>query len=87
MNNQWYDAETLPPKGTPVNVMIQDVCGGIPRNRYHLEIAYVTDNMCFKDYWSTKSGIVKYWQLIDLPNGFKQVCTEFYKLGEKYEQQ
>lgn len=88
MNNQWYDAgQTLPPLDTPTIVMVQEVCGGSLRNRYHLEIAYTTRNMCFKEYWSTKSGIARYWQAINFPNDFKKIpSTEIFELEAKYEQ-
>lgn len=33
MEEQWYDAKTLPPKNTLVNVMVQEVLGGILRNQ------------------------------------------------------
>jgi len=87
MKNQWTNVKDgLPLKDTPVNVIVQETLGGIPRNQYHLEIAFITDNMCFKNYWSVKSGIVKCWQPIDLPNTFKKITTNSYELGEKYEQ-
>ena len=87
MKEQWYDAKTLPPKDTSVNVMVQEVCGGILRNQYHIENTYITSNMCFKEYWSTKSGIIRYWRPINLPKGFKKITTNIYELeNNKYEQ-
>lgn len=78
---EWISVNERLPETTPRNdsatvyVIVQDVCGGAPRNHYHVEMTTFTRmNKQYGAYWKVEKGVVKYWKPLDeMPEGFKEI--------------